>query len=808
MRTLGALEAPGRAVLFACAIRGFAWAYTHLRLPRLNDTIPVVGEAAPTIGRPGLAAAVWRVRAVVPCFNRPADLQKLLLDLAAQDLGDPGRVRLSVLIVDNASSPPLEGALGIPPALDATFVRLERNTGGSGGFNAGMAYWLQRGIAGDACELLWLLDSDAGLEPGALRALLAALEARPDLAMVGSALADPETRSVFEVGGRVDFATGEYVQGMGTDGGGVVDVEYAAACSLLIRRGAVERAGLMADTFLNGDDVEWCYRVSRVTGLRVGVATDSRAIHPRPDRMRTGARYYAARNAARAIWEAGRTRPGRVGSAATVRKACGRRALREIGRGLAQAMVGRADLAELHIRGLEDAAAGQDLGPASRGRIDFEPAKPLSELPGELKRMLAAGVRGRVLVRPRVLEDAGAVTAALRSICYEPVVREGDAPGPVASGLRAIRRILAGREFGVAVVSARARPADWAVARVIVTVADGGFMVRELRRREAVRTLLSLAARGLRARRAIMARAGAGFAEAAVPLRTPPRPSVSVVILSYNRWEMLRVTLAQLRAIPMLRTAQVIVADNGSRDGTVEKLREEFADVEVLTLAENRGVAAFNEAANRARGEAVLILDDDAWPDQGALEAALGVLGARADIGGVALHPRHPDTRASEWPFAERVRGKDERWPVMGCGNLVRREAWERVGGYEESFFLYRNDTDLAMKLLGAGYGVYFDPALVVWHDSPAAARKSLRWFELATRNWIWLCRRHGRGWVLAAGALSGWGWAHRLAGRDARAHWHIVKGAVVGVLCRSPGLPDGCSRTGLRRLLALRLGR
>src|SRR5690606_34605702 len=102
----------------------------------------------------------------------------------------------------------------------------------------------------------------------------------------------------------------------------------------------------------------------------------------------------------------------------------------------------------------------------------------------------------------------------------------------------------------------------------------------------------------------------------------------------------------------------------------------------------------------------------------------------------------------SERPFARVLGGcsapRDD-WPVMGCGNLVRRSAWQAVGGYEESFFLYRNDVDLALKLLaagGKGGGVWFDPTWVVWHDSPAAApnrRKSLRWFELATRNWIWL---------------------------------------------------------------------
>src|SRR5207253_932781 len=101
---------------------------------------------------------------------------------------------------------------------------------------------------------------------------------------------------------------------------------------------------------------------------------------------------------------------------------------------------------------------------------------------------------------------------------------------------------------------------------------------------------------------------------------------------------------------------------------------------------------------------AVLILDDDAHREPAALEAALALLGQRPSIGAVALHPRHPASGASEWPFAERARTEaEERWPVMGCGNLVRTDAWRAVGGYEEGFFLYRNDVDLALKLLAAG---------------------------------------------------------------------------------------------------------
>src|SRR5205085_11625292 len=149
------------------------------------------------------------------------------------------------------------------------------------------------------------------------------------------------------------------------------------------------------------------------------------------------------------------------------------------------------------------------------------------------------------------------------------------------------------------------------------------------------------------------------------------------------------------------------------------------------------------------------------------------------------------ETGRSEWPFAEGVAPTDE-WPVMGCGNLIRRTAWERAGGYCEAFFLYRNDADLAMTLLEAGWGVHFDASLVVVHDSPGATRKSERWFQLATRNWIWLCRRHGRGLSGIIAGVLGVARAHRLAGRSVRGQIAVVKGAALGLWKPAPAPPPG----------------
>jgi GT2 family glycosyltransferase len=265
---------------------------------------------------------------------------------------------------------------------------------------------------------------------------------------------------------------------------------------------------------------------------------------------------------------------------------------------------------------------------------------------------------------------------------------------------------------------------------------------------------------------------------------------LSVVILSYNRRDALRRTLERLCAQPPVAAGQVIVVDNASTDGSPEVVREHFPSVQLLALTRNEGVAGFNRGAAHAKGDMLLILDDDAWPEPDALVAALALLRTRPATGAVALLPKHPSTLVEEWRH-EKV--PQARWPVMGCGNLIRRDAWSAVGGYEEAFFLYRNDTDLALKLLSAGFDVWFDPAWIVWHDSPAAARKSDRWLTLATRNWAWVARRHGRRLSKRVGLLAGFAWASRLAGLSPRRQWCVAKGVWSGLFTPPPPMPPAC---------------
>lgn len=292
--------------------------------------------------------------------------------------------------------------------------------------------------------------------------------------------------------------------------------------------------------------------------------------------------------------------------------------------------------------------------------------------------------------------------------------------------------------------------------------------------------------------------------------------NLAIVIVSFNRRDALVETLSRVADL----AATVIVVDNASTDDSVEQVRATFQNVHVIVNQANAGVAAFNQGAAavdqlaHARSIAntaddlVLILDDDARPDPASLDAAIDALARDPNLAGVALLPIHPATNRPEWRAIEPT----NRFPIMGCANLIRRDSWRRAGGYCEAFFLYRNDTDLALSLLslrdssGAPTGLAFNPAWFAHHDSPAATRKSHRWLHLATRNWIWMARRHGRGLWRLLGITLGTLWAFKLAGLSFSRVVRVLRGVRDGVFHAAPPLaatikPDGRAYRDLIRM-------
>jgi N-acetylglucosaminyl-diphospho-decaprenol L-rhamnosyltransferase len=163
----------------------------------------------------------------------------------------------------------------------------------------------------------------------------------------------------------------------------------------------------------------------------------------------------------------------------------------------------------------------------------------------------------------------------------------------------------------------------------------------------------------------------------------------------------------------------VWVADNASDDDTVAGVRSRFPEARVLQLERNVGFgAAVNRAAARGDADAIVLVNDDVELEEGALAALLEPL-AEAEVGMVAGLTTMPATGLVDGFGIEldvtlaaynRLRRRD---PSAQPGRLLgpsgglaayRRAAFEQVGGFDERFFAYGEDVDLALRLRGLGW--------------------------------------------------------------------------------------------------------
>ncbi len=747
------------------------------------------------INRPGLPV----IEAVVPAWNNPKDVIALLTDLKALDTQNAD---LRVLIIDNGSDIPLASTQSVLQAAEGsglriTFHQLQSNRGGSGGFNAGM----EQALARSSPDYVWLLDSDVRLTPATLRELLAVIQSDPQMVAVGPSVVDPATGKVYECGSRLNRRTGMLERAMPNDEGGPID--YLAALCALVRSEAIRKAGLMPDTFIHSDDVMFCLRLTQATGGTIGVAPKAFCSHPY-GKFKTWARYYEARN-----W-IGALRLARVGPIARFL-----RSMREIALAIEQTMVGSDDLARLHLNGLRDAAAGQLTGKTAPDRTSHSRFWPWHALDPALRAVMpsapasAAGIAELHSDAPVPRAYRPAIGKLFRDVGLELKQRPPEPARSLRQALRGFIRLVITPSNAFAVVHARAHPHAWAAGRILLVATSVGFRIHRLRSLDRLAALTGLLLSSVRPVLMLtLYPPNAPKPEPISPTVPAPRPSLSVIILTRNRIEKLSHTLRMLSADEVGKDCEIVVVDNASTDGTPATIQREFPHVKVIPTGSNLGVEGFNRGVSASSGEAVLILDDDAWPAAGALGNALDLLARRPDAAAITLHREHPRTNEYEWPFA-RIASRTPYWPDMGPGNIIRRSAWDAVGGYEAGYFLYRNDTDLALKLLGAGFEVLFTPDCKVWHDSPIARTKTAKWLYRSTRNWVWLAKRHGKRGSGLVAVLMGWLWAHKLAGISPIKQLAALRGMLAGLFSPAPKLekaikPDGRA---LKRLVLLKLG-
>ena len=193
---------------------------------------------------------------------------------------------------------------------------------------------------------------------------------------------------------------------------------------------------------------------------------------------------------------------------------------------------------------------------------------------------------------------------------------------------------------------------------------------------------------------------------------------LSYVIVTCNRREALARTLAQLPSRTPLRPGEweTWVVDNASTDGTLEMLAADHPGVHVIRRDENEGAAARSHAFAPARGEYVILLDDDSYPVGDAVERSLDYMdrtpGSAAVVGRVVL----PDgsLEASAMPAV-----------MISCAVCIRKSVIDLVGGFRAEFFRKAGEYDLSFRMWQAGYSVDRFEDIVYRHDKVLTGRSS-----------------------------------------------------------------------------------
>lgn len=252
-------------------------------------------------------------------------------------------------------------------------------------------------------------------------------------------------------------------------------------------------------------------------------------------------------------------------------------------------------------------------------------------------------------------------------------------------------------------------------------------------------------------------------------------PQLSIVVVSYNTRDMTLACLASVHAQTQT-PFEVIVVDNASTDGSAEAIRAEFPQVRLLAETTNHGFAlAHRIAVPEARAPWLLLLNPDTVVLNGALDKLFafaqrtpdaGIWGGRTLFGDGRLNPTSCWRRMTLASLLFRTVGLSGifrsseifnaecygTWPrdreravdiVTGCLFLIRRDLWDRLGGFDDRFVMYGEEADLCLRARALGVRPRITPEAEIIHYGGASERVRADKAARLLRAKIELIRRH-----------------------------------------------------------------
>jgi GT2 family glycosyltransferase len=222
----------------------------------------------------------------------------------------------------------------------------------------------------------------------------------------------------------------------------------------------------------------------------------------------------------------------------------------------------------------------------------------------------------------------------------------------------------------------------------------------------------------------------------------PVQPKLAIVILNWNGSKYLRQFLPSVLA-STYSNKEIIIADNGSTDNSIQVLSESFPQVTIIELGHNYGFATgYNLALKQVSADYYALLNSDVEVNAGWLEPIIELMEKSANIGacqpkllsytdrksfeyagacgGWLDHFGYPFARGRIFDFCEKDEGQYEDacavfW-ASGAALIIRAKLFHEVGGLDGYFFAHQEEIDLCWRLQLSGYSIFVCPSSVVYH--------------------------------------------------------------------------------------------
>ncbi len=233
---------------------------------------------------------------------------------------------------------------------------------------------------------------------------------------------------------------------------------------------------------------------------------------------------------------------------------------------------------------------------------------------------------------------------------------------------------------------------------------------------------------------------------------------ISIIVVNFNVKEFLKNLLDSIRKASQNFSLEIIVVDNASDDGSVEMIKEKFPEI---ILIENKSNVGFGKANNQglkiAKGKFILLINPDTLVAEDTFVKMIDFFSANPDTGMAGCKILNPDgtlqlacrrSFPGPWTAFTKVSGLSTLFPksklfakynltyldenqtyevdaISGSFMMLKKEVYEKIGGFDEQFFMYGEDLDLCYRIQKAGYKIYYVHTTQIIHYKGESTKRS-----------------------------------------------------------------------------------